>query len=67
VHDPYSTDLALSAEIAVDPLGPASGSAHTVRGSSWRHGRITELRLSYRKSGIAPRDDLGFRIARYVE
>jgi formylglycine-generating enzyme required for sulfatase activity len=67
VHDPYSADLALSAEIAVDPLGPASGSAHTVRGSSWRHGRITELRLSYRKSGIAPRDDLGFRIARYVE
>jgi formylglycine-generating enzyme required for sulfatase activity len=67
VHDPYSASLGLSAGTAVDPLGPASGSAHTVRGSSWRHGRITELRLSYRTSGIAARDDLGFRIARYAE
>lgn len=67
VHDPYSSDPGLGAGMAVDPLGPASGGAHTVRGSSWRHGRITELRLSYRKSGSAPRDDLGFRIARYAE
>jgi hypothetical protein len=38
-----------------------------IRGSSWRHGRITELRLSYRDHGREPRDDVGFRVARYVE
>ena len=50
-----------------DPLGPSAGSAHTVRGSTWRHGRITELRLSYREAGTGARDDLGFRVARYAE
>jgi hypothetical protein len=38
-----------------------------VRGSSWRHGNITELRLSYRDYSREPRADLGFRLARYVE
>lgn len=67
MHDYYDPGLAVTSERARDPLGPASGSAHMVRGSSWRHGRITELRLSYRDSASAPRDDLGFRLARYAE
>lgn len=67
VHDRYDGRLLPGLETLVDPFGPDSGSEHVIRGSSWRHGRITELRLSYRDHGQAARDDVGFRIARYVE
>lgn len=50
-----------------DPLGLGTAGAHVVRGSSWRHGRITELRLAYRDTSNSARDDLGFRIARYAD
>ena len=46
---------------------PPAGQHRVVRGSSWRHGNITELRLSYRDYSKRPRNDLGFRIARYAE
>ncbi|MGI9250114.1 MAG: PEGA domain-containing protein [Pseudohongiellaceae bacterium] len=51
----------------VDPLGPDTGQFHIIRGSSWSHGTVTELRLSFRDYGTDPREDLGFRIARYLE
>ncbi len=50
-----------------DPTGPVSAEYHVIRGSSWMHGTITELRLSFRDYGIDGRQDVGFRIARYVE
>ena len=49
------------------PLGPATGEYHVMRGSSWMHGTITDLRLSFRDYGIDGRPDLGFRIARFAE
>ena len=54
-------------EPAADPIGPISGEYHVMRGSSWMHGTITELRLSFRDYGIQGRQDVGFRIARYAE
>ena len=48
-------------------LGPASGEYHVIKGSSWMHGTITELRYSFRDYGIDGRQDVGFRIARYAE
>jgi len=66
VHDFYEVPLPGAAP-ARDPLGPARGSAHVIRGPSWRHGGLVELRLAYRDQGEAGRDDVGFRLARYAE
>ena len=51
----------------VDPTGPVEGRHHVVRGSSWKHGSISTLRMAYRDYSDSKRTDLGFRIARYVE
>ena len=48
-------------------MGPEAGQFRVIRGSSWAHGTITELRLSFRDFGEEPRDDVGFRVARYLE
>ena len=51
----------------VDPLGAQTGSNYVIRGASWAHGTVTELRLSFRDYGQRGRDDVGFRIARFAE
>lgn len=56
-----------SPDPVTDPLGPASGEYHIIKGSSWMHGTITDLRLSYRDYGIDGRSDVGFRIAKFAE
>jgi formylglycine-generating enzyme required for sulfatase activity len=66
VHDYYSVK-ASSNKTYIDPLGPTRGEFHVVRGASWTHGTITELRLSFRDYNEKPREDVGFRIARYLE
>jgi len=50
-----------------DPLGPVSGEYHVIRGSSWMHGTVVDLRLSFRDYGSDGRQDLGFRVARFAE
>jgi formylglycine-generating enzyme required for sulfatase activity len=66
VHDYYTVSTDTS-QVAVDPLGPAAGKQHVIRGSSWRQSSVTDLRLSARDFGDGARNDVGFRIARYVE
>ena len=66
INDFYDTSIG-SRRLKKDPAGPDSGRFHVIRGSSWRHGSITELRLSYRDYSDEKRNDLGFRIARYVQ
>jgi len=56
-----------AAEPVSNPLGPATGQYRVIRGSSWMHGTITELRLSFRDYGTGGRQDVGFRIARFAE
>ena len=67
VHDFYDIQLGSTGKPALDPLGPETGKFHVIRGSSWAHGTVTELRLSYRDYNAKARDDVGFRIARYLE
>lgn len=67
VHDFYDGTLPIDPPEAADPFGPDAGSEHVIRGSSWMHGRLVELRLAYRDVGREPRADVGFRVARYAE
>lgn len=67
VNDFYTVPTPGVTEPLVDPVGPERGSSHVVRGSSWRHSGITELRLSYRDYSATPRPDIGFRIARFAD
>jgi formylglycine-generating enzyme required for sulfatase activity len=64
-HDYYAANPA-GGKGTVDPQGPASGTHHVVRGSSWRDASITELRFSYRRYSREPANDIGFRVARYA-
>jgi len=53
-------------EALIDPLGPAIGEFHTVRGGSWARGHLPQLRLAYRDFGAKGKHDIGFRVARYA-
>ena len=64
VHDFYEIPDGSS---VVDPLGPRQGDYHVIRGASWMHGSVSDLRLSGRDYGIDGRPDVGFRIARFAE
>jgi formylglycine-generating enzyme required for sulfatase activity len=66
VHDRYTVGMPGGGEL-VDPTGPAEGQYHVIRGSSWRHGGISELRLAYRDFGDIGRLDVGFRVARFAD
>jgi formylglycine-generating enzyme required for sulfatase activity len=67
VNDWYTVPTPGITEPEVDPVGPERGTSRVIRGSSWRHAGITEMRLSYRDYGTDPRVDLGFRIARNAD
>jgi len=66
INDYYAVYPGEASQVVKDPTGPATGDHHVVRDSSWRQGSISELRLSYRDYSRGPRNDLGFRIARYA-
>jgi formylglycine-generating enzyme required for sulfatase activity len=66
VHDVYSIPSAETPPPR-DPTGPAEGDLHVIMGSSFLHGTVTELRLSYRDYATKARADVGFRVARYAE
>ena len=65
-HDLYTVQPPASA-VAVDPAAGGAGAVHVIRGSSWQHSGVTELRSAYRDYGDGKRNDLGFRIARYAQ
>ncbi len=67
VQDYYSVATPGQADPVKDPNGPTRGSNRVIRGSSWMHSGIMELRLGYRDFGNRARPDVGFRLARNVE
>ncbi len=67
VNDFYTVPTPGVTTPAVDPTGPDRGTSHVIRGSSWRHAGVSELRLSYRDFSSEPRVDVGFRVARFAD
>ncbi|MDA7969048.1 MAG: formylglycine-generating enzyme family protein, partial [Gammaproteobacteria bacterium] len=53
-------------ETQVNPFGPVRGAERVVKGASFRSASLVELRASYRQGVSRARDDVGFRVARYV-
>ena len=67
-HDWYTPYAGIGEQKAgVDTMGPGSGTHHVVRGSSWRDATISSLRLSYRGYSKVAKNDIGFRVARYLQ
>jgi formylglycine-generating enzyme required for sulfatase activity len=66
VHDVYSIVPPPVGTILSNPLGQQHGDAHVVKGANWRSGTITTLRPAFREGLTAGRDDVGFRIGRYL-
>ena len=67
VQDYYDIPPAGLTDPVNDPQGPARGSNRVMRGSSWMHAGIRELRFGYRAFGNRGQPDVGFRIARNIE
>jgi formylglycine-generating enzyme required for sulfatase activity len=66
VQDYYSVPTPGKTDPVSDPQGPQRGANRVIRGSSWMHAGIMELRMGYRDFGNRGRPDVGFRIARNV-
>ncbi|MAD58173.1 MAG: hypothetical protein CMK44_06325 [Porticoccus sp.] len=67
VNDFYEIKFNLSGTAEIDPMGPKSGKFKTIRGSSWRDSSLSSLRLTFRDMANSPTDDVGFRIARFIQ
>ena len=70
MHDVFLDKLQISGQPEaerVNPLGEASGRHHVIRGFGWRDSNQKALSLSHRRYGREPRDDVGFRLAYYLE
>ncbi|MFW2368362.1 MAG: SUMF1/EgtB/PvdO family nonheme iron enzyme, partial [Desulforhopalus sp.] len=66
VHDVYSIVVPTHHSAVSNPLGQESGQTHVVKGANWRSGTITTLRPAFREGLTGVRDDVGFRIGRYL-
>jgi len=65
-HDAYSFAPPAPDQIEIDPLGRYAAGAHVIKGANFKSASRTELRAAFRDGSDAPRDDVGFRLARYL-
>lgn len=66
VHDIYSIMPPMEDTISENPLGAENGLSHVVKGANFRSGSIAILRPSFREGLTTGRDDVGFRVGRYL-
>jgi len=70
MHDVFLNKLRISARPEaerINPLGEASGRYYVIRGFGWRDSGRKELSLSNRRYDRDPKDDVGFRLAYYLD
>lgn len=67
VQDYYSVPTPGRTDPVDDYDGPGRGNNRVIRGSSWMHAGIMQLRMGYRAFGNEAAPDVGFRIARNVQ
>jgi formylglycine-generating enzyme required for sulfatase activity len=67
VNDFYTLLPGPVGQTSRDPVGPPQGEQRVIRGAGYLHATITELRLSFRDSGVDARPDVGFRVGRYAQ
>jgi len=65
-HDSYGFEPPLRDDVEQDPLGEYRAGAHVIKGANFKSASRTELRAAFRDGSDAPRDDVGFRLARYL-
>ncbi len=65
-HDSYSLTVPKQGRTYSQTLDTTLSDEHVVKGANWRSGTLTELRASYRDGASQPRNDIGFRLGRFV-
>ena len=65
-HDVYDPKPPEADRAETDSMDTRPARWHVVKGPSWRSGTLSELRPAWRAGRDGSREDLGFRIARYV-
>lgn len=66
VHDVYSIKPPMTNTSVRNPMGEQRGHSHVIKGANFRSGTITTLRPAFREGLTTGRDDVGFRIGRYL-
>ena len=66
VHDVYDLQPPKPGRVEANPFGGRHGDGRVVKGASFRSAAITGLRSSFREGLLRARDDVGFRVARYL-
>ena len=67
VNDSYVLAPMAAGKLEINPLGGSPRSSiKTVKGSSYLSASLSELRAAFRDGTSEPREELGFRLARYM-
>jgi formylglycine-generating enzyme required for sulfatase activity len=66
VHDVYLVMPPMTNTTVLNPMGEQRGQSHVIKGGNFRSGSITMLRPAFREGLTTGRDDVGFRIGRYL-
>lgn len=66
VHDFYSLEPPDSNQVYLNYMGPEYGESHVIKGSNYTSSSWTELRASFKQSSQEAINEVGFRVARYL-